>query len=1496
MKHTLLFILVLFLPFLSHGQLIVNEVSNGPSGTKEYVELVVTGTPLCDSQTVDIRGWVIDDNNGWHALGSGVGIAPGHKRFPYIPQWASVRMGTIILIYNEADRNVLIPPDDETDANHDCVYILPGSSTYLEHNTSLPAGTAGMTTYAGATYTGTGAWSTLALNNTSDDIQTVSPSVPTAPYHAIGWGSDNLLNTVYYAGNLSAQLIWMNNSVSDDPFNASNFQKNSVTGFETPGAGNNAANTAWIDGMKTSCLPFTHTTITHNYSICSGASILIGGISRSTAGTYYDTLPASVGCDTIVSNILTVIPRVIGNRSITICSPATMFLGGSLRSTSGTYNDTIVAGGFGGCDTIYSTVLTVNPRSTATQNISICAPTGFFAGGSVRYSSGTFTDTFYASSYLGCDSILTTVLTVIPRSTYNIRASVCSPAGYFAGGAMHYSSGTFYDTLYAASYLHCDSIITTDLIVHPRSTFTRNITLCSPATFFAGGVTRSISGTYYDTLFGASSVHCDSIITTVLTINPRVSFSRNITICSPGSFFAGGTTRFTSGTYVDTLYGASYLHCDSVLTTVLSVTPRATASRNITLCSPSGYTLGGVVRYTTGTYTDTFYAASYLGCDSILTTNLTVNPRALFTRNITLCEPSSYLAGGSLRSSSGTFYDTLYGASYLACDSIITTNLTVNPRASATRNISICEPSTYVAGGSARSSSGTFYDTLFAASYLHCDSILRTNLTVYPRSTHTQSITLCAPAGFSAGGSMRYSSGAFYDTLAAASYLHCDSILTTVLTILPRASGTVNTSVCSPRGVFLAGAFRTLSGSYYDTLFSRASNGCDSILLTNLTVLPRAIVTQNRSICDGNILRVGRSRYTVAGTYHDTLVAINGCDSIITTNLSIIPVITQTQSARLCAGQNLLVNGHRYTRTGTYYDTLLSLAGCDSFVISNLVVDTMSAGDVNITFCQGGSSRFGGSTYTSAGLYYDTATDIRGCDSLLRIHVVVLTRPVTNLSPAVCAGQNYTVHGISYNVAGTYYDTLVAANGCDSILHITLTILPLASRTLNQSICSGDTLRIAGTIYTSSGSYYDTLTAANGCDSILHINLIVNTPVSAILSRNICEGSSIRIGAHTYNTAGTYFDTLTGSNGCDSMIRTDLSITPTLRASQNIHLCDGQTLHIGIHNYTASGNYWDTLRSSLGCDSILNTLLTVHTASTITSDTTFCDGELYNGVAYHSATTLRNTLRSSIGCDSIIYVVNIHIIPNLPLSVSHDTIICPGDAIQLHASGGSGSYIWSPSFGLSCDHCPDPITQPGSTVSYVVVSTNCQGLPITDNVTVDIAPSLSVSLNFMDTTIYFGQQVTIYAAPSHTADIHWLQLDSTLCSHCPELTFLPHVDGMYTAIATDQYNCKAQDSLFIHLLYGCGDSLIDIPNILTPNGDGANDLWYVKNPQNLYIYDVQVYDRWGELVFESYKANNPWDGSFQGAPVVPGVYTYAVEGRCAYGRLWQRKGNITVFK
>src|ERR1700753_3999586 len=83
------------------AQLIVNEVSQGASGTKEYVELLPVGTPGCSSiPTVDLRGWYLDDNNGNHATGSGTGIASGCLRFTTDPMWAAVPIGTIILIYN----------------------------------------------------------------------------------------------------------------------------------------------------------------------------------------------------------------------------------------------------------------------------------------------------------------------------------------------------------------------------------------------------------------------------------------------------------------------------------------------------------------------------------------------------------------------------------------------------------------------------------------------------------------------------------------------------------------------------------------------------------------------------------------------------------------------------------------------------------------------------------------------------------------------------------------------------------------------------------------------------------------------------------------------------------------------------------------------------------------------------------------------------------------------------------------------------------------------------------------------------------------------------------------------------------------------------------------------------------------------------------------------------------------------------------------------------
>jgi len=123
------------------AQLVINEVSQGASGTKEYVELVVTGTPTCSGiPTVDLRNWYIDDNNGAFASGAGTGIASGCVRLTNDPLWAAVPIGTIIVIYNDIDINPLVPAQDLSLSDGNCVLVIPVSNcTLLEKHSTQPA-------------------------------------------------------------------------------------------------------------------------------------------------------------------------------------------------------------------------------------------------------------------------------------------------------------------------------------------------------------------------------------------------------------------------------------------------------------------------------------------------------------------------------------------------------------------------------------------------------------------------------------------------------------------------------------------------------------------------------------------------------------------------------------------------------------------------------------------------------------------------------------------------------------------------------------------------------------------------------------------------------------------------------------------------------------------------------------------------------------------------------------------------------------------------------------------------------------------------------------------------------------------------------------------------------------------------------------------------------------------------------------------------------------
>jgi hypothetical protein len=195
----------------------------------------------------------------------------------------------------------------------------------------------------------------------------------------------------------------------------------------------------------------------------------------------------------------------------------------------------------------------------------------------------------------------------------------------------------------------------------------------------------------------------------------------------------------------------------------------------------------------------------------------------------------------------------------------------------------------------------------------------------------------------------------------------------------------------------------------------------------------------------------------------------------------------------------------------------------------------------------------------------------------------------------------------------------------------------------------------------------------------LTLNLIVRSIVNITIQPIICEGEVFEVGSSAYTSSGNYIDTLINIFGCDSIITTRLAVIPNVTDSQSIVLCLGEQLSIGSNVYNTSGRYFDTLISSIGCDSILITNLIIQSPIIINIDTTICSGTIYNGVVYTSNTIFNDTLlNSSIGCDSLIHHITINILPNDSLLVSNDTVICAGQQVQLFATGGgTGIYTWT---------------------------------------------------------------------------------------------------------------------------------------------------------------------------------------------------------------------------
>ena len=319
-------LLLLITNLLRAQQLIINEVSQG-TGTSEYVEFVVIGSPTCITPvpSLDLRKVIIDDNNGYFAPGSGTGIAPGAIRFANIPFWQTIPQGTFIVIYNATSPNTSLPADDLSMTDGNCRLIIPSSSTLLEKTTLSPTTTNQSYPLNDNDWTSGGSWSPLAMSNSDDSFQV--PNIPSTgvPFHSVSWGNNTNNTLVYFAGSAAGIVFSFTNTNSNDWNLVTNWTSANVTTGQTPGMANSVLNDAWIAGMNPLCSVNPGMTLTpfilnescvnscdgsiqtsvnnglapFTYSWSNGATS--SSITNSCPGTYTVTVTGANGCSVIES-------------------------------------------------------------------------------------------------------------------------------------------------------------------------------------------------------------------------------------------------------------------------------------------------------------------------------------------------------------------------------------------------------------------------------------------------------------------------------------------------------------------------------------------------------------------------------------------------------------------------------------------------------------------------------------------------------------------------------------------------------------------------------------------------------------------------------------------------------------------------------------------------------------------------------------------------------------------------------------------------------------------------------------------------------------------------------------------------------------------------------------------------------------------------------------------------------------------------------------------
>ena len=469
----------------------------------------------------------------------------------------------------------------------------------------------------------------------------------------------------------------------------------------------------------------------------------------------------------------------------------------------------------------------------------------------------------------------------------------------------------------------------------------------------------------------------------------------------------------------------------------------------------------------------------------------------------------------------------------------------------------------------------------------------------------------------------------------------------------------IDTQVCNTEQFIFNNSILRSSGTYRYTL-SSVTNGCDSIVTLNIDFIKPDTIYLQSSICEGDAYNFNGRLLKEAGRYQQSFTNESGCDSLVVLDLNINPEIIAEVNLAICPNEPYYWNGIELDSAGFYHQTFRATNGCDSIVALKLSYFEVPDTFVSKTICQGDTLRFNGNVYHESGQYELFSISENGCSQKTFLELTVSAPRDTSITHWLCEGNFYLLGQDTLREPGDYSQLLKTSNGCDSMVHLKLILEPLIVSSMEMEICEGDEFMFGGQTLTQSGNYKDTLVLNTGCPRIIELELSVIPGDFKAIRKEICAGNTYQFGERIIAESGVYSQVSTNQLGCDSTITLHLKVIDHYSTYLDTTVCNGNSVTIGNKDYSTAGIFIDTLTSTFGCDSIVTLdLKTIAEKNTITIDTTICEGDVLeiNGSTLEQAGQYLFQYTSSYGCDSTV-VLNLDIFEKIPAEVGADLNVC----------------------------------------------------------------------------------------------------------------------------------------------------------------------------------------------------------------------------------------------